>query len=167
MTITRTLVSTQFDSTIRLSEQTVNSLDPTLPNGQYGNVQSGGQLAFNGTSGPAATQAWHGLVTLIAGALTLDLTALADATLGTISMSGLKLKFMQIIATAGNANPITIAPGAVNGYTGWVGSAGLSLNASDQEMLVRNAGIAVDGTHKTLDLAGTGTQSAVIVLLFG
>lgn len=167
MTISREIITATFDSTVNVTEKTTNSLDPTLPNGQTGTVKSGRSYNFTG-SGPVATKAFHGTVPLVAGALTLDLTALVDPTIADpIDMTGLKLKFLQVIADSGNANAITIAPGASNGYTGWVGADGLSLNASDQEMLVRNAGIAVDSTHKTLDLAGTGTQSATLVMLFG
>ena len=131
-------------------------------------MTQGGQYKYDGTTGqaPEATKQWSQLVTLTAGAATLDLTALTNPVR---DMSGLKLLELFAIAHEDNANVITIAPGASNGFTGWVGSAGLRLlTALDQNKIgPLYGGITVDGTHKTIDIAGTGTQKVLISMLFG
>jgi hypothetical protein len=169
MTTTRTINSIQFNNSIAVNESNVVSGDPTSA-GAIANVALGGQFRYDGTSGngPAITADFHGQVALIAGALTLDLTALADAILGTVTMAGLKLRHIQLAAPGTNAGALTIKPGASNGYTGWAGSGGLILSPSDQAVLgPLNGTIAIDGTHKTLDLTGTGTDKLNLVMMFG
>ena len=168
MSNTRTLNSKTVNNSLSIQETNTIGTDPTITGGLSATINAGQQWRFDGTTGPAATKAWHSQVALSAGVLMLDLTALADAILTTVDMTGLKLKMLHLVAPSTNANVITVAPGAVNGYTGWVGSAGLILNPGDNVLLgPMNAGIAVDGTHKNLDLAGTGSQVLNIVALFG
>lgn len=166
MTITRTLNSITSYNQTDIQETTVNTADPAST--QITSTQQGGLSQYNGTSGPVATQAYHQLITLAAGVYTLDLTAMVDGGV-TIDASGLALREIFAIADSANANPIVIKPGASNGYTGWVGTNGLLLTtANDANKLgPLYGGIAVDGTHKTIDFSGTGTQKVLISLLFG
>lgn len=166
MTITRTLNSIQSQNQTQIQETNVNTDDPAST--QVTSTQQGGLTQYNGTSGPVATAAYHQLITLTAGAFTLDLTAMVDGAV-TVDATGLHLREIFAIAGEANANPIVIKPGASNGYTGWVGTNGLLLTtANDANKLgPLYGGIAVDGTHKTIDFTGTGTQKVLIELLFG
>lgn len=169
MTITRAFSAPPITNTLLTYQQSVtNSVSPGTTQTEL--FSQGGQLQYNGVSGqaPLATKAFPVLVTLVAGAATLDLTALTNGD-QTEDMTGLSLMELQAIAHPDNANPITIAPGASNGYSGWVGTNGLKLTtANDQNKIgPLYGGILVDGTHKTIDIAGTGTQKVYIAMLFG
>ncbi len=166
MTITRVINSVSSANQLSVQQTSTNTNNPDTPS--VATTSQGGLCQYNGTSGPIASKAYAQLITLTAGAATLDLTALVDGGV-TIDMTGLHLLEIFAIADTANANPLTIAPGASNGYTGWVGSSGLLLKtANDANKLgPMYGGIAVDGTHKTIDFAGTGSQKVSIVLLFG
>jgi hypothetical protein len=166
MANTRSLTSKSATNAISLRELITYGTDPTITTLKP-SIDVGQSWDFDGTTGPAVTLWWHGLVTLTAGVATIDLTALVDALTGnTISMTGLKLKCLHLQATTGNANAITFAPGASNGYTGW--GLGEVLNGGDQRgPSICTGGIAVDATHKVIDVSGTGSQSVRVVMLFG
>jgi len=157
----RTIQSIDFQSSISLKELTTIGIDPTLSNGAYTNSILGQLWKFDGTIGPLPTKAWHGQVALTAGAATLDLTALADAVLTTISMSGLKMFGIIAYPDAANTHTISVAVGGTNGYAGW----GSIVDRGALGPLYYTS--AVDGTHKTLDFVGTGTEKMNLVLLFG
>lgn len=161
MSNVRTIQSIDFQSSISLKELTTLGIDPTLSNGVYSNSILGQAWKFDGSVGPLPTKAWHGVVTLTAGAATLDLTSLADAILTTISMSGLKMLGIIAYPDAANTHTISVAAGASNGYTGW----GSIVDRGALGPLYYTS--AVDGTHKNLDFAGTGTEKMNVVVLFG
>lgn len=168
MATTRTFVSAVVYNTVALTETLIVGADPTI--GTLSLTPAAGQKwLFDGTTGPTATKSYHATITMSSGTATLDLTALPDPETGTnMDLTGLKLKMLHLSAPSGNANAVTVAPGATNGYTGWIGTSGYTLNASDQRgPSVHNAGIAVDATHKTIDITGTGSQQVTIVALFG
>jgi hypothetical protein len=168
MTVTKTLGAIQVINTLSIGETIAFSGDPTFAGDLSGTVAAGQQWRMDGTVGKSVTKVFHGLVALVAGAKTLDLTALTDAVLGTVDFSGLKLRLLHAVATSGNTAAISIAPGASNGYTGWVGSSGLLLQPGDSRGPdLFTGGIAIDGTHKTIDLAGTGTESVTLIMGFG
>lgn len=166
MTVIRTLTGIQSFTQTNINETTIDSTDPN--NVQVSRFVQGNQFKYDGTSGPLATQAYHRLITLVSGALTLDLTALVDTDL-VIDMTGLHLLELFVVAEASNANSITVKPGASNGYTGWVSTSGIVLTTANDENKLGPlyGGIAVDGTHKTIDITGTGSQKVYIEMLFG
>jgi len=168
MTVTRTIVNARYDDTVRVTEKTVDTDAPMVAQGQQAALADGTEWKFDGTSGDAVTKSFKKRVTMSTGAATLDLTALVDATLSSnIDMTGLKLKMLRLKVPSTNANSVTVAPGASNGYTGWVGSGGVTLSPKDSFSKVCHGGIAVDGTHKTIDITGTGSQVIDVVMLFG
>lgn len=124
---------------------------------------------YNRTSGIA----WNGLVTLTAGAATLDMTALARTGLSTLDATTYKLWLAWFFATAANTHLVTIVPGASNGYgTADIG-AGLSLKPGSQQMIgplqtgTTVNSIAVDSTHKNIDFASSMAAATVqVILLF-
>lgn len=118
---------------------------------------------------PPATVTASVAQALTAGAATLDLTAL-PGTEATVSCSGLKVQKLRLQNPPTNANPITIAKGASNGWTP-AGSAFSITLMPGQDILFGNNGVSVgttvDGTHKTLDLTGTGTQVLNVQIVAG
>lgn len=167
MTVSRVINSTSSLNQTNILETTTDSADPNA--NQTSEFVQGSSWKYDGTSGPSATKAYHRKISLGAGAATIDLTALVDTDL-TIDMTGLKLKEIFLVADSANLNPLTVKPGASNGYTGWgVGTQGLILGTANDEHKLgpMYGGIAVDGTHKTIDLSGTGSEKVFISMLFG
>lgn len=126
---------------------------------------------LNSGSTPPATVVVAFNQALTGGAATIDLTALTGLNGATISAAGLKLQAIQAKATAGNSGVITLTAGASNGYklasvSAW--KIGLSpggcmtwVNGADTGDDVAN------GSTDEIDLAGTGTDSVDLELIFG
>jgi len=161
MAITATLTNTL--STLEV----VSGQLVTVGNVTHASSQS---HTLTGATTPPATKHAAKLVALVAGAATIDLTALPSwgANGATEDMSGLKLQILRAKATAANANPVTISFGAANSYDAFGAAWSIDLKAGQEVTLYGNdATPDVDGTHKTIDLAGTLTQSIEIELVFG
>ena len=123
----------------------------------------------NAASVPPASKVAAGQVNMIAGAGSIDLTALALGAQGTVvDMTGMRVQFIKVKALAGNANPITISKSVANGYDGFGASFSLSL-APGGEMLLRgnDGGNDVAAGNKGLTLAGTGTQGIALEVVAG
>jgi hypothetical protein len=93
-------------------------------------------------------------VALTAGAATIDLTA-APFSGGTKTP-----KTLFLLNPMSNANSITIAKGATNGYAGF-GSA-FSTTLVPGQSIQLDGSSALSSANKTLDLTGTGAQSLVV-----
>jgi hypothetical protein len=138
---------------------------------------------FNSASTPKGQAVAPFTVTLSGGAATVDLTAVpassaptqagntpAGATInGSTCGAGATataVQTLKIVAPATNANPITVAPGASNGYKatagGFIFVTGkiITLQPGD-EVLFKGAAPAISSTVKTLDLAGTGSSDVL------
>ena len=125
------------------------------------------EKTLTATSTPTGTTLAQGDVDMTAGAATLDLRA-CEGTQGAVDLNGLKPRVIIIEAKAGNANPITIAKGASNGYTGFGAAFSITLQPGQKVMIDDNgAGTAVSGTVKTLDVSGTGTQGLNYMIVGG
>lgn len=123
-------------------------------------------IGWSSTSSPDGEDAWSGQVALVAGVATIDLTNLTQTGLSVpVDATGKKVRAICVLADSGNANVIAIGVGASNGYTG-IGTIS-ALNPGNMAIHTCQGSIAVDGTHKTLDFAGTGTQKLDILIVFG
>lgn len=114
------------------------------------------------------TKAVSQVVTMTAGAATVDLTSLIGPGGGAESFSGLKLQVMQLYAPESNANPVTLEVGASNGYE--FAGAAFSVTLSPGQRLLFEANDQapdVSGSAKTFDLTGTGSQVLHMCLLAG
>ena len=123
---------------------------------------------LNGATTPPATivAAWKQLLT--AGAATIDLTAMVGTNGATINGTGLKVQALKVKALAANANAITVATGASNGY-GLAGAATSVTLAAGQEFMFYGNELTPDiaAGAKTIDLSGTGTQGVEIIIVCG
>jgi hypothetical protein len=113
---------------------------------------------------------------LTAGTATVDLTALTTTRGRAVNLTGLKPRQVTVAALATNTHPVTIAVGAANGYTGLGAAFSFTLPAPaagqvPPQFTFTDGGsagaVAVDATHKTLGLTGTGTEGVLIAISGG
>lgn len=149
--------------TLGTDADSVGSSNNTVTHNQF----SKAQVTLNSASTPAVSQVYSQLVTMTAGAKTLDLTSLATLNGGTFDATGLTIIAMRLKASSGNANPITIEPGAANGYDfqgadwQWTG------DAEDEALFYSDDNApTVAGADKDLDISGTGSQTIEVTILF-
>lgn len=131
---------------------------------------NGGDVSQNLTasSTPNVTSSALGEKALVAGAVTLDLTALTGPEGSTVSFDTLKPRAILFENPSGNTNSITIAKGAVNGYTGLGAAFNLTLKPGRTALVYLGSdGDTVSATVKTLDLTGTGTQALRYKMIAG
>lgn len=125
-------------------------------------------ITLNSGSTPSISESAEVIVTLTDGTATIDLTALVDTVRGALNLTGKKLRTLFLRAKSDNANVISLAPGESNGYPLNDSGDQISLKAGDQALLyMKDTGQAVDGTHKTLDVAGVGSQVLHLALSAG
>lgn len=108
------------------------------------------------------------ILAMEAGVGTIDLTALIGTNGKAIDATGLKVQWLHIRATTGNANPVTIAEGASNGYALAGAAWKVVLNADQQFSFIGNDTTPdVGPTDKIIDITGTTTQSIVVEIILG
>lgn len=121
---------------------------------------------LNSGSTPPATKVAAFIQALDAGAATIDLTALIGTNSAPVDGTGLKvqvLKFKNL-----GANTISLTPGAVDGYDIFGSDFKVTLSQNQEVLLYGNDSTPdVGGTDKTLDLAGTTTQTCEIMIILG
>lgn len=101
---------------------------------------------------------------------TLDLTALPQANFtANVSFSGLKVQAFKVIAAAANANPITFADGAVNGYNMFGDASGqITVLPGNEVLLIFKDNLDdVGASDLAIDVTGTGTLSYDIQMVAG
>ncbi len=165
-----------MSSTVSLSVTTAIVATKTPTGADVGNPSVGftsgtpGGTTYNATSTPAVTVESKFTATLSTGALTIDLTALPDDVNGTVDTTGLKVNFLRLENTSTNANKIVASNGASNPYridgatTAW----SITLAPGQVAQLELNAaGDTVASGHKTIDLAGTGSQTLKVHVALG
>ncbi|MFA5706699.1 MAG: hypothetical protein WDA41_10130, partial [Candidatus Neomarinimicrobiota bacterium] len=99
--------------------------------------------------------------TLVSGAATIDLTACGAN--DDEDLTGLKLTKMIVTADEDNVGEVTLAEGAINGYAPSDGFS-VAVAPGDTATLTFSAAETVDATHKTLDIAGAGSEVVRIYL---
>lgn len=104
---------------------------------------------------------------LIAGALTIDLTALIGLNSVAVNGTGLKVRAVKIKGQSGAA-PITITPGGANPYN-LFGATFKSIVSSDQEIVayLGDSAPVIGAGAKNISLAGTGTDKIAIAFVMG
>lgn len=128
-----------------------------------------GYTSLSATTSPVASKVAAYEITLSSGAATIDLTALPQAGGGTQSVNGLLARYIVLVNPVSNANNITIADGATNGYQLFGDASGQITLKPGQFIILYCAGNAqtVGGSNKTIDLTGTGTQVLRAMFVFG
>ncbi len=125
-----------------------------------------GSTKLSATTTPAAQDSASFVQALTAGAATIDLSALTGTNGRAVNGTGKKI--LAIFLKPLGANPMTFTAGASNGYL-LFGASG-SVAVPNGGFLLKGFGSAlsaIDGTHKTIDVAGTGSQTCQVQILFG
>ena len=103
------------------------------------------------------------IATLVAGTLTIDLTALVGTNAAIVNGTGLRLQFLRIKNLG--ANDMTIAQGSTNPV---VIGAGLLIKSGGCLMVDYNEALAdISASVKNLLLTGTLVQTAEITIIMG
>lgn len=106
------------------------------------------------------------LYALVTGALSIDLRALR--TVGGGSGDGNSLKVQGFYFKNLGANAMTIVGGASNGYLIFGTSGSVVIQPGGLICVFYNdASADVDGTHKTIDVSGTGSQTFECAVILG
>ena len=105
---------------------------------------------------------------LTTGAATIDLTVLDGFNDKVVNGTGLRVQLLRVKNPATNANPITVAKGASNGYDGFGSAFSITLQpGAEMTFLTSDAGGDIGSGNKTLDLTGTGTQALDVEIIMG
>ncbi len=130
-------------------------------------AQSVQHTLFNNVITPSPATIFSGKVyALVTGALSIDLRALR--TVGGGSGDGNGLKVQGFYFKNLGANNMTIVGGASNGYLIFGTSGSVVVVPGGSLCLFTNDGSAdVDGTHKTIDVSGTGSQTFQLAVILG
>lgn len=135
-----------------------SDLKRTVTHDQYN--ESG---VLNSGSATPATLVAEFLMTLATGAYTIDLRALTGTNGAAVDGNGLRLNIFRIKNLG--ANDMTFATGASNGYT--IGAGILIPPGAVAEFMYADGLSDIDSTHKTIDVTGTGSQTAEITIVMG
>ena len=120
---------------------------------------------------PPATKVAAFTKALVAGAATIDLTALTGTSGASVTFSGLKVQMVKIINPSTNVNPLVVVPGASNGYNLLGAAFKITLKPGEEHQFYLPEGPPdVAGGAKTLDLTdggAGGTESSQWILVAG
>lgn len=161
-------VSAAYSSSISVTEtfSIANAADNTL---LVTAVNEAGTLTAS-TTVPATKQTQYTL-TMSGGTGTIDLTALPGLNVNeTVDCTGLKVQLFKFLNPITNANSITVAKGASNGYG--INSAGTTWSipiSPGQSVFIVSQDVAPDvgSGAKTIDVTGTGTQTLQVGIVAG
>lgn len=160
--------STNFKvvETLEANVQAASSTNSRVTHDQFNT-----SVTLNAASTPAITKTANYELALSAGAVSVDLTALkaaGQATAGTIDGTGLKVQAVRLKNKSTNANNMTFAEGATNGYalfgTGWT----ITLPPGGEVTAYLPEGSPdVAAGDRVIDITGTGAQVAQIQFVLG
>ena len=105
---------------------------------------------------------------LVAGAASIDLMAMLGVNGAAVNGAGLRVQAVKFSNPAANADPISIAAGAVNGYAGLGTDFRVMLvPGAEATIFTNDAGADIDGANRILDLAGVGEQALSVAVILG
>lgn len=146
--------------------ETLETNVPAAPSPQIvhsGFVQAG---TLRATTTPPVTKAACFQQALSGGAGTIDLRTLTGTNGLTLDGNGLKVQIFEFINTA--TNGVTISAGASNPYNLFGASFSLALAAGESiRYLGHDTSPDIGSSSKTIDLAGTGTDSFSVEIVMG
>lgn len=120
---------------------------------------------LNAGSTPPAVESAFFLLTLTAGAATIDLRALTGTNGASVDGNGMKVQVVRFKNLG--ANIMTISTGASNGHDFFTAD-GLVVQPGGHVMLFSNDNASdVGASDKTWDVAGTGSQTAEVSIVLG
>ena len=124
--------------------------------------------ALTATTTPPVTTVAAFEQALTAGAATIDLQALTGSNGAAVDGTGLKVQAMKFRNKSTNSNTMTLAIGAANGYDAWGTSFAIDVEPGGEVVLYGNdAGSDIGATKSDLDISGTGTETAEVIIVMG
>lgn len=124
------------------------------------------ETTLDSTTTPPATQCAHFLLTLTAGAATVDLRALTGTNGASVDGNGLKVQILRVKNLG--ANILTLTPGASNGIDLLGASSSIAIPAGGHfQMYFNDASPDIAAADKTIDCAGTGSQTSEWSIVMG
>lgn len=147
-----------------------NNVDATASNSTITHNGFNVSTSLSGTSSPAITKTASFSQQLTAGAATIDFTTLTGTNGASVTGNGLRIIAIILTAASGNAgNTITAVTGASNGLPifGANGREVINKGATVMKYDPSGLGTAIDSTHKTVDLTGTGTDTLNVIVVMG
>ena len=161
-------VNINYQSKITAVETLEANVDSLGTDKQVTHNQFDTTKALTSGTTPPVTKIAASVQALTAGAATIDLTNLLGVNGAVVDGTGLKVQILKIKNKAESANPISIAPGASNGYDIFGADFKVTLQPGQEATLYGNdATPDIAAEDKTLDLAGTGAQECEIIVVMG
>lgn len=124
---------------------------------------------LSGVTTPPVSKVFSDRLQLVAGALTVDLQALVPGNLTPdTDLTGLKVQILQFTAPETNLAPITITPGASDGYE--IGGAGMSVTLSPGDSVIfalNDNAPDVANLDAELDFAGSLIDDIDLLIVAG
>lgn len=123
---------------------------------------------FTASTSVPVTQVAAFVKTMTSGAATIDFSSLTGTNGATVVGTGLKVQFAKFKNPSTNANNIAITEGVSNGLSLFGASFSVTL-APGQEITFYGNDAAPDvaSGDKTIDLAGTGSQTLECMIVLG
>lgn len=118
----------------------------------------------SGTTPPATDHAQF-LLTLTAGAATIDLRNLTGTNGAAVDGNGKKPQIIRIKNLG--ANPMTFSKGASNGHNAFTTDGTTVQPGGHIQVFTNDNTEDISGTTKTWDVAGTGSQTAEVTIVLG
>lgn len=156
-------ISTVVTETVTTSESPlIDSTDATIKE------KIAVDVTLTGASAPDAEMHAAMQVAMVAGAATIDFTALTRRGGSPISFSGKNLRSLMFQNPSTNANDITINVGAANGLAFFGAASKVVLKPGDViGAYFGSTGPAVAAGTKNIDITGTGTQVLQVIAVAG
>lgn len=137
--------------------------DATLVHSGYNTTKT-----LNASSTPPATKVASFAQAMTVGAATIDLTDLLGSNGAAVDGSGLRVQAIKLRNKSTNANPITVAKGASNGYDGLGADFSVTLAVGAEITILPNdAGSDIGAANCELDVSGTGSQVLECIIVMG
>lgn len=138
----------------------------TSPDTKYDKLNT--SKALTGSTTPAVSNGTKQKIALSSGAKTIDLTALPDVNGAEITLTGLKPRCIQIENPSSNANNMTFAAGASNGFNFMGASGQITLSPGQSfEIYHHTGGPQIGSSAKTIDVSGVGAQEFYFGIVAG
>lgn len=159
-------ISVAFASTLTVTEVIENNtVTASAANRTVTHNSLNLTATLNSGTTPPVTQYAGFLLTLTDGAATIDLRALTGTNGKSVDGNGLKVQAVRIKNLG--ANPMTFSTGASNGHNLFTADGLIIPPGGDVLLRTNDNQDDIDATHKTIDVAGTGSQTANVEFVLG
>lgn len=159
-------VTVTYASTVQTAETLETNVGAVATSSRLTHSGYDESATLNSTSNPPATKCAYFLLTLTAGAATVNLAALTGTNGVTVDGTGLRVQILRVKNLG--ANSLTIVPGASNGIDLPAAGASIPVPAGAHvTYYLADSGPDIAAGDRTLDVTGTGTQTSEWSIVLG